>query len=41
MGEYSTPKKWKELERGSVLNVSSINPEISLGTHVIFHPENY
>ena len=40
MGEYSPPNKWMELERYSLLNLSSINPEILLETHKIFHPEN-
>ena len=40
MGEYSTPKKIIELERDSLWNLSTINPEISLETHKIFHPGN-
>ena len=39
MGEYSPPKKGMELERYSLLNLSSINPERSLDTHKIFHHE--
>ena len=39
MGEYIPPKKGMELERDSLLTLSSINPEISLETHKIFHPE--
>ena len=41
MEEYSPPNKGMEPERNFSLSLSSINPEISLKTHKIFHPENY
>ena len=41
MGEYSPPKKGMESERGYLLTLSIINPERSLETHRIFHPENH
>ena len=37
--EYIPPKKEIELERDDLLNLSSINPEISLEIHKIFHLE--
>ena len=39
MGEYSATKKVMELERNYLLTLQSINPEISLETHKILHPE--
>ena len=39
MGKYSLSKKGMELERNFSLNLSSINPELSLETYKIFHPE--
>ena len=38
IGEYSTPKKWMELEINSSLTLSIINTERLLETHKIFHP---
>ena len=40
MGEYTPPKKMMELGKKS-LDLSSTNPEVSLETHKIFHPEKY
>ena len=39
MGEHSPHKKEVELERDYSLILSIINPERSLETHKIFHPE--
>ena len=41
MGEYSSPKKYMELERDYLLTLSGINPERSLETHKIFYAENH
>ena len=39
MGEYSPYNKGIELESNLLLNLSVINPERSLETHKISHPE--
>ena len=39
MDEYIPPKKGMELDRDSLLTLSSINLERSLKIHRIFHPE--
>ena len=39
IGKYSPSTICMELERDLSLTLSSINPEISLETHKIFHPE--